>query len=436
MAASGETTGDRYDVVIFGATGFTGKYVVRDLIQTRKQFSEFKDLTFAVAGRNKEKLCEALNWAISSAKATDVDAGKVPIITADVSDQESLLSMCKKSKVLVDCVGPYRFYGEPVIKACIEGGSSYVDISGETYFLEKMQLDYHEQAEAKGVYIVGACGFDSIPGDMGTIFLQDNFEGELNSVETYLKTEQGPAGYRVNYGTWLSAIHSLANTGDLRGVRTKLYPKPLPKPKFRIEDRGKMHQNPDVPGYSLPFLGSDRPVILRSQRFLYEHENRRPVQIQCYFTLASLLNTIGIVLFGAIFMFMTKFSFTRKLLEDHPSFFSFGMFCRGGPTEEQIEGAKFTVTLIGKGWSEKTSEASDQHADPPSKEMIVKVSGPDIGYVATSMCFIQSALTIWMESAKMPSKGGVYSPGAAFAKTSLIDRLNKRGIKFSIVKKD
>ena len=73
----------------------------------------------------------------------------------------------------------YRFYGETIVKACIEAGASHVDISGEPQYLEQMQLLYSKAAEEKNIYIVGACGFDSVPADMGTIFLQDNFKGKF-----------------------------------------------------------------------------------------------------------------------------------------------------------------------------------------------------------------------------------------------------------------
>lgn len=103
--------------------------------------------------------------------------------------------------------------------------------------MERMQLEYNEAAKEAGVYIISACGLDSIPSDLGIIFTQNKFEGEVNSIETYLYswTEHNLGGAGVNYATWESAIYGLAHDNELRGLRTKLYPKRLtpPEPKLR-----------------------------------------------------------------------------------------------------------------------------------------------------------------------------------------------------------
>lgn len=108
------------------------------------------------------------------------DVKNTPKIIADVSDMQSLQDMAKVAKVVLNCVGPYRFFGEQVVQACIIEGAHHVDLSGEPQFLEKVQLLYHKDAEEKGVYVIGACGFDSIPADCGTVFLEQNFDGRSN----------------------------------------------------------------------------------------------------------------------------------------------------------------------------------------------------------------------------------------------------------------
>ena len=85
--------------------------------------------------------------------------------------------MAAQGSVIVNCVGPYEFYGEVVVRACLAEGASHVDMSGELQFLERIQMLYHKEAEDKGVYIVGACGFDSIPADCGVVYLQQKFQG-------------------------------------------------------------------------------------------------------------------------------------------------------------------------------------------------------------------------------------------------------------------
>uniref|UniRef100_A0AC34G8L9 Saccharopine dehydrogenase NADP binding domain-containing protein n=1 Tax=Panagrolaimus sp. ES5 TaxID=591445 RepID=A0AC34G8L9_9BILA len=101
--------------------------------------------------------------------------------------------MAKKAKVIVNVVGPYRLYGEAVVKAAVENGASHIDISGEPAFLEKMQMKYSETAKKNGVYVVGACGWDSIPCDLGVNFLKQHFDGTLNHAETFVSMNTGPS---------------------------------------------------------------------------------------------------------------------------------------------------------------------------------------------------------------------------------------------------
>lgn len=164
----------------------------------------------------------------------------IPIVTADINDDESLRKMTALARLLINCCGPFRLYGEQVVKACVDTSTHHVDVSGEPQYMETMQLNYHEAAKAKGVYIVSACGLDSIPVDLGLIFLQQNFEGTLNSVETYLASdiESGTdtSGASINYGTWESAVHSLHHKDELPALRRKLFPNRLPsfRPKLQL----------------------------------------------------------------------------------------------------------------------------------------------------------------------------------------------------------
>ncbi|CAH0723483.1 unnamed protein product, partial [Brenthis ino] len=143
----------RLDLVIFGATGFTGKYAVEEMCSISKNYPE---ITWAIAGRNQSKLKDVLN---KISKKNDKDLSSVKIIIADVQDEKSLQEMCSQAKVLVNCCGPYRHYGEPVVKAAIDSKTHYVDVSAEPEFIEMMQLKYDEAARDAGVYIIRACGF-------------------------------------------------------------------------------------------------------------------------------------------------------------------------------------------------------------------------------------------------------------------------------------
>lgn len=143
-----------------------------------------------------------------------------------------------------------------------------------------------------------------------------NFTGTVNSIETYLETKANyiDSGARVHYGTWESAVYGLAHYDELRPLRSKLYPERLPSFKPSLTARGMLHKS-DVTGqWTLPFLGSDRSVVLRSQRFFFDHDKKRPIQIRTYMSVPSLFAVIGMAIFGIIFGIMTKFSFGRNLL--------------------------------------------------------------------------------------------------------------------------
>ncbi|XP_020299877.1 saccharopine dehydrogenase-like oxidoreductase [Pseudomyrmex gracilis] len=416
---------ERLDLVIFGATGFTGKYAVKQAIRFCKEYR----MKFGIAGRRKE----GLEAVLKELKTEDNPLDDVPLILADVKDEESLKTMTKQAKVIVNCCGPYRFYGEPVVKACVATRTHHVDISGEPQYMERMQLEYNKAAQEAGVYIVSACGFDSIPTDLGVIFAQEKFDGEVNSVETYLTASGDGSGSSLNYGTWESAVYGLAHANELRELRTKLYPIKLPKFMPPLKSKGLLHCSDVSRGYSVPFLGSDRSVVQRTQRFLYEKYKQRPAQIQTYVTFQSLLVVVGLAIIGGLFSIMSRTSFGRKLLLRYPALFSCGYVTREGPNPESLERTRFSVTCKALGWTEKLTEPTFEHTDPPNKKVIIKVSGVNPGYGATTIMLVLSAITILKEADKMPDNGGVLPPGAAFSKTSLIEQLNKNDVKFEVL---
>ncbi|OAD56155.1 Saccharopine dehydrogenase-like oxidoreductase [Eufriesea mexicana] len=411
----------RLDFVIFGATGFTGKYAVKVAAQLAKE----KKMKFGVSGRRKQAL-----EAVVKEFASDIE--DVPILIADLKDQESLKNMTAQAKVLVNCSGPYRFYGEPVIKACIATHTHQVDVSGEPQYIESICLKYNKEAEEAGIYIVSACGFDSIPCDLGIIFAQQQFKGEINSIETYLSvwTTTKVNDALVHYGTYESAVYSIANFHELRELRSKLYPEKLPQLWPKLKTKRFIHKCPVSEGWSVIFPGSDRSVALRTQRFLYEKYKQRPIQVQTYVTFKSLFMVLSTIILGLIFVILSKFEFGRNLLRKYPTFFSGKFVSHESPKEEVLDKVRFSITFQAKGWYEKLADPADKHKNPPNKVLITEVTGKNPGYGATCIMLLLSAITILKESDKIPGTGGVLSPGAAFGKTSLIEELNKNDIQF------
>jgi len=113
-----------------------------------------------------------------------------PIITADILNLASIEEMCRQTEILINCVGPYRYYGEEIIKQCLNTNTHHVDFSGEPEYLETIQLKYNQIAANRNVFIIGGCGFDSVVADMGVLFTRkcyfDSNQTNLDSVESYL----------------------------------------------------------------------------------------------------------------------------------------------------------------------------------------------------------------------------------------------------------
>ena len=335
---------------------------------------------------------------------------------------------------------PLRFHGEQVVKACLEAGAHHIDLSGEPQYLETIQLRYHEEAERKGVYIVGACGFDSIPADLGSMVLAQAMEGDVATIETYLKvTVPDVPGPMINYATWQSAIHGFSHASELAALRRELYPERLPRLQPRLSPRGNLHWSNVVGSWCLPFPGSDKSVMYRTQRYLYHRDGLRPAQMQCYVQVSSLPYCLLTITVGVIFGLLAKTQCGRNILEKYPGFCSFGAVGRDGVPEEKAAGTNFELRLVGQGWGKKVTKGAAEkdgddmfkHEESPNKEVTVTVKGANIGYGSTSECLVQAALVILQEKDQMPSTGGVYPPGYAFASTSLATRLTAHGVTFT-----
>jgi short subunit dehydrogenase-like uncharacterized protein len=152
----------KFDIVVYGATGFTGQLVVEYLAEHYKGDASLK---WAMAGRSKDKLA-AVRDAVGAPSDT-------PLIVADSSDVASLKTMVGQARCVISTVGPYQLYGNDLIAACVEAGTDYVDLCGEPIWMRQM-IDKHEAAaKASGARIVFSCGFDSVPFELGAFFVQE-----------------------------------------------------------------------------------------------------------------------------------------------------------------------------------------------------------------------------------------------------------------------
>ena len=157
-----------YDFVVYGASGFTGKLVVEYALN---QYSN-EDISWAIAGRNLEKL--------QNLKEEFKLTNDVGIIQVDSEDQSSIDALVQQTKCVLTTVGPYQLYGDKVVRTCISSGTDYVDLCGEVGFMHKIISECSAEAKQTGARIVFSCGFDSIPFDLGVLFVQEEVMSKLN----------------------------------------------------------------------------------------------------------------------------------------------------------------------------------------------------------------------------------------------------------------
>ena len=191
-----------YDVVVFGATGFTGALTAEYLSAAAGAGR------WAIAGRSREKL-DALRERLSA---------DVPVIVADVGDPASLRAMAESTRVVITTVGPYIHYGEPVVAACAAAGTHYVDLTGEPEFVDLMWLRHHDQARRTGAKLVHSCGFDSIPYDLGALYTVDRAaRGRADQARGLRPRRRHPLGRHPALG---GAHHGPAASGPPGGRAT------------------------------------------------------------------------------------------------------------------------------------------------------------------------------------------------------------------------
>jgi saccharopine dehydrogenase (NAD+, L-glutamate forming) len=169
VAASESERVDRpYDLVVFGATGFTGRLTAEYLAAHGPD-----GLRWALAGRSKERLEDVR----AHLARTDPALDDLDLLVADVTDPATLADVAQQTRGVISTVGPFLEHGEALVAACAEAGTDYLDITGEPEFVDRMYVRHHEAAVASGARLVHACGFDSIPHDLGVLFTVEPLPG-------------------------------------------------------------------------------------------------------------------------------------------------------------------------------------------------------------------------------------------------------------------
>jgi short subunit dehydrogenase-like uncharacterized protein len=376
-----------YDIALLGATGFTGgltaSYLARHLPP---------DATWAIAGRSRQKL-EAVRAGL---------AREVGVEQADAGDATSLRALAEQTHVLVTTVGPYLKYGEPVVAACAEAGTDYVDLTGEPEFVDLMWLRYHDRARETGARLVHSCGFESIPYDLGALFtVQQLPEGVPIALKGFMR-----AGARVSGSTMHTAINAMGRLRESsRVARERKRREPRPDGRIVRGMPGAPHHDEIAGAWVVPFPTIDPQTVLRSGRaldrygpeFTYSH----------YLVAGSLPMVAGLIGGAGTVLGLAQIPPARKLM--------LAPFPAGaGPTPERRAKSWFKVTFSGRGGG---------------KEVVTQVSGGDPGYDESSKMLAESAMCLAFDD--LPKSAGQATPAVAMG-NALIERLTRAGIEFKV----
>ncbi|CAI5488148.1 unnamed protein product [Closterium sp. Naga37s-1] len=276
--------GREFDIVVFGASGFTGRFVLIEAMRVARSIVSgtplppHAPLRVAAAGRSRARVEQAVAAAEASvrkeaggsagpaasagaAEQGEAGRGGVTIVVADVCDSASLAAMARRCCVLINCVGPFRFYGAPVVEACVAAGTDYVDVCGEPEFMERMAFAHHAAAVKAGCLVVSACGFDSVPADLGTQYTLRQLSSERAAavaVDSYLSVS-APRGLAGHYATWESLVHGLASAGELRAIRRE-----AAKSAAGGTRKPSSGNSSSSSSSERPFMGADASVVRRS----------------------------------------------------------------------------------------------------------------------------------------------------------------------------
>ena len=383
---------DTFDLVVFGATGFTGRLVAEYLSQNQ---GISHDLNWAIAGRDINKLDSIKN-------EMDIPSS-IPALRTDINDMDSVRDLVKKTRVLLTTVGPYQIYGNEIIECCIDEGVDYLDLCGEPAWMHKIVSNFQTKAQETGARITFSCGFDSIPFDLGVYELQRKaiakFDSPMQRVKGRVRSMKGT----FSGGTLASFKATMDAAGKDKSLISVL--------------RNPFALTPNFTGVDQP-LGN-RPYLDISLNawvtpFVMASINTKNIHRSNY-----LLNHM----YGENFQYDEMLvtgqgdqgeNLAMKLAQGNPMA---GSTTKpgDGPSKEERETGYYDVLMIG------------ENTDNQSIKLSIK-GDKDPGYGSTSKMIAESG--IWLAENPFTKGGGIWTPASLMGE-SLVEKLEKHaGISF------
>ncbi|MFJ4678594.1 saccharopine dehydrogenase family protein [Kitasatospora sp. NPDC088783] len=384
----------RFDVVLLGATGFTGALTAEYLAAHLPPGAGL-----ALAGRHQAGLEAARDRLVRINRQLQDTA----LLHADSSDPRSLARVAESARVVITTVGPYLEHGEPLVAACAAAGTDYVDLSGEPEFVDRMYVEHHATAERTGARLVHACGFDSIPHDLGALLaVQQLPAGVPVTLRGVVRTNATISG-----GTLHSALGQLARPRAMLQAaagRRRLEPRPRGRQvRTRI---GRPRRDRTLGAWLIPLPTIDPDVVRRSA---LARPDYGPDFTYTHYAGVRRVATVA----GALVGFVA----TLAAVQVPPLRRAIGRrIPRGeGPSAERRDRTWFTVDVIGEGGG---------------RTVHTRVSGADPGYTETAKMLAESALCLAFDD--NPPTAGQVTTATAMGE-NLLRRLGDAGISFTVV---
>jgi len=413
MAENNNRNHRRYDLVVWGASGFTGRLVTEYLVG---RYGTGGELRWAIAGRDQAKLetvCSELGLGNND----------LPIIISDSFDSEAIHRLASDTKVVLSTVGPYAKYGSALVEACVAHGTHYCDLAGEVQFMRKMIDRFQSDAEKSGARIVHSCGFDSIPSDIGVWFLQREAQqlhgGPCTEIKLLVKATKGGA----SGGTFASMMNALEESRHDRDIaRILVDPYSLNPAGERSgpdsRDQAGIEFHDETGAWTAPFVMAsvNTRIVRRTNALLHYPYGRDFRYSEATMTgsgPAGWLKSAGMTAGLGGFMLASSFDLSRAFLVRRvlpkPG---------EGPGKAQREAGFFNLLLVGK-----LANGSSIRA---------RVTGDrDPGYGSTCKMLSESAVCLARDD--LPSRGGFWTPASAMGDALLRRLVDNAGLGFDLV---
>ncbi|MFD3817525.1 saccharopine dehydrogenase family protein [Streptomyces rubiginosohelvolus] len=381
------------DVVLFGATGFVGALTAEYLAAHAPA-----GLRWALAGRSRTKL-EKLRERLTAIAPRCAD---LQLLETDADDAEALAELAASTRVVATTVGPYLRYGEKLVAACAEAGTDYTDLTGEAEFIDRMYLEHDARARETGARIVHACGFDSVPHDLGAYFTVKQLPEDVPlAVDGFVRTNAVFSG-----GTFASALTAMGRGPQmLAAARERRLHEPRVVGRRVSTPAGSPHFSGETGTWALPLPTVDPTIVGRSARAL---ERYGPdFRYRHFASVKTLPMALGAPVAIGGLVAAAQMAGVREWLMSR---YEPGQ----GPDEERRGRSWFTVRFVGEGGG---------------RRVFTEVSGGDPGYGETAKILAESAVCLALD--ELPETSGQVTTAVAMG-DALLDRLTTAGLRFRV----